>query len=158
MPPFAEQSDKTENNDIPARKRWLAVMARADLDSLEVIWQNVGADLAYDILRAPEVGLIMARGRAGGTGQAFNLGEVSVTRATIRLTAAGIIGHGYLMGRKQRQSLLIALLDAYLQLPDASADFIEELARDQQKQRQQHQAESATSKVDFFTLVRGEDD
>lgn len=158
MPPFAEQSDKTENKATQARKRWLAVMARADLDALETIWQDVGTDLAYDILRAPETGLIMARGRAGGTGQAFNLGEVSVTRATIRLSTSQVIGHGYLMGRKQRQSLLIALLDGYLQLPEASADFIEKMAQDQQEKRQQHQAESATSKVDFFTLVRGEDD
>ena len=49
-------------------------------------------------IRAPEIGAVMVRGRVGGAGDAFNLGEMTVTRCSLRL-ACGAVGHGYVQGR-----------------------------------------------------------
>ena len=65
--------------------------------------------LRCEFLRRPETGLVMLRGRAGGTGQAFNLGEASVTRCSVRLSD-GQVGTGYVLGRDQRKAELVAVL------------------------------------------------
>ena len=76
----------------------------------------------YRVLRGPEAGLVMVRGRAGGGGAPFNLGEMTATRCTVR-TEAGFVGHAYVAGRNERQAELAALADALLQDP-AAADRI----------------------------------
>ena len=58
----------------------------------------------------------MARGRPGGDGAPFNLGEMTVTRCTVRLED-GTVGHAYVAGRDMRQAELAAVLDAVLQGP-----------------------------------------
>ena len=60
------------------------------------------------VLRGPEAGLVMVRGRAGGGGAPFNLGEMTVTRCTVR-TDCGFVGHAYVAGRDERQAELAAL-------------------------------------------------
>src|SRR6201987_6509376 len=77
------------------RRAWMAVLARtprADLEAaLERALQGVPPP-AYDWLRPPESGLAMVRGRVGGSGDPFNLGEATVTRATLRMRAPGETG------------------------------------------------------------------
>ena len=159
MDPSIQHHIKQDTPSLLNRQQWLAVMARASLTALEQHWQFLGQKREYEILRAPEIGLVMAQGRAGGSGAPFNFGEISVSRSTIRMTehTHSVIGEGYVMGCKRRQALLIALLDGYLQLPESDQGFVQTLFADQQKKRAERASKIATSKVDFFTLVRGED-
>ena len=98
------------------RQRWMAVLARASAAELAAHVAAMPDVPGYRIIRGPEAGLVMLRGRAGGTGGAFNMGEMTVTRCTLR-TDDGITGHAYCAGRDARQAELAALLDALLQDP-----------------------------------------
>lgn len=114
---------------------------------------------AYELLREPENGLVMLRGRIGGDGAAFNLGEATVSRAAVRL-ASGAVGFGYTLGRDREKAQLIALCDAMIQT-DEFADRLEAavlspLSARIAAERQRKAAETAATKVDFYTLVRGE--
>jgi alpha-D-ribose 1-methylphosphonate 5-triphosphate synthase subunit PhnG len=151
-----------------ARRAWLAVLARAPRDALASALERVlagGAPPAYDWLRPPEIGLAMVRGRIGGTGDAFNLGEATVTRATLRLRAAeggppATVGVACHLGRDKRRAELAALADALLQLPErharAHAELIEPFRAQQAAERAARARETATTRVEFFTMVRGD--
>jgi len=103
--------------------------------------------------------MVMLRGRVGGTGDAFNLGEASVTRCALRM-GAGALGVGYTLGRDRRKAELIAIFDALLQdearQDQLQRELIEPLARQQAAQRDAASRSVAASKVEFFTFVRGE--
>jgi alpha-D-ribose 1-methylphosphonate 5-triphosphate synthase subunit PhnG len=135
-----------------ARKRWMAVLARADADELG---KRLGALPSYRVLRGPEAGLVMVRGRAGGGGTPFNLGEMTATRCTVR-TEAGFVGHAYVAGRNERQSELAALADALLQEPLRQASLLEQviepLAAMQQARRDAVAAKAAATQVQFFAM------
>ena len=114
-----------------------------------------------DMIRPPETGLVMLRGRIGGTGSAFNLGEATVTRCAVR-TAKGHEGHAYVMGRNQGHAKLAAVCDALLQDENQHAEIDAQVLQPLQKlmaeQRSLAAHKAAATKVDFFTLVRGEND
>jgi alpha-D-ribose 1-methylphosphonate 5-triphosphate synthase subunit PhnG len=135
-----------------ARRRWMAVLARADADELG---ERLGALPPYRVLRGPEAGLVMVRGRAGGGGAPFNLGEMTTTRCTVR-TEGGFVGHAYVAGRSERQAELAALADALLQDPLRQTamleDVIEKLATAQQAQRDAVAAKAAATRVQFFAM------
>ena len=137
----------------------MGVCAEATEAELETAVASLGELPAVAELRVPETGLVMVRGRIGGSGRPFNLGELSVTRAAVRL-ANGCTGISYLLGRAPRRARLAALLDALGQDPayrarlDASL-MAPVLARVAEKDRALG-ADAAATKVDFFTLVRGE--
>jgi alpha-D-ribose 1-methylphosphonate 5-triphosphate synthase subunit PhnG len=139
-----------------ARAAWMAVLARASHADLTQCLAGAGALPAHTRLRGPEIGLVMARGRAGGTGAPFNFGEVAVTRCTVR-DAAGHVGHAYALGRDMAQAELAARLDAALQ--DAGrrdvllGTVIRPLAEAQRARRQQDARHAAATRVDFFTMV-----
>ena len=97
-----------------ARKRWLAVLARASRQELETAWSRLDGMVAPEHVRPAESGMVMLRGRVGGTGDAFNAGEASVTRCALRF-GAGALGVGYTLGRDRRKAELIAMFDALLQ-------------------------------------------
>ena len=136
------------------RQRWMAVLARAKAAELEALLPS--SLPAYRRLRGPEAGLVMVRGRTGGTGAPFNLGEMSVTRCTVR-TDDGQTGHAYVPGRDERQAELAALLDALLQDParhDALRNtVIAPLADAQQRRRESVARKAAATRVDFFTMA-----
>ncbi len=143
---------------IAARQRWIGVLARAVGDELSR-HESALRDAEYQMIRAPEIGMTLVRGRMGGTGAAFNVGEMSVTRCVVRL-ADGRTGYSYLAGRDKPRAELAALADAHLQGPQQQhwlSELIEPMARAQLKRRADKDAETAASKVEFFTLVRGED-
>ena len=102
----------------------------------------------------------MLRGRVGGDGAPFNLGEATVSRAAVRL-ASGEVGFGYTLGRDGEKARLIALCDALVQSRDfgglVERDVIAPL-REQVMifERKQSAEETAATKVDFYTMVRGE--
>jgi alpha-D-ribose 1-methylphosphonate 5-triphosphate synthase subunit PhnG len=139
------------------RRRWLAVLARTDRARLEQTLATLGTP-CHELVRAPECGMVMLRGRVGGTGDPFNTGEATVTRCAVRLGSR--MGVGYVLGRDRRQAELVAVLDALLQDPERQAGLLREviapLAREQAQARAVRSREVAASRVEFFTMVRGE--
>lgn len=140
------------------RRRWLAVLARASRAELEEAVAGQQPMLAAQPVRPPETGMVMVRGRVGGTGDAFNLGEVTVTRCALRL--AGTLGVGYTLGRDKGKAELIATLDALLQDSGRRTrllrEVVEPLQRRQTAARDAASGAAASSRVEFFTMVRGE--
>ncbi len=132
----------------------MAVLARATADEMTTAVQ--GRLPPFTRLRGPEVGLVMLRGRAGGTGAPFNLGEATVARCTVR-TADGRVGHAYCLGRDLRQAELAAALDAALQDPaltqELDATVIQPLAAAQAARRETLSRRAAATQVQFFTLA-----
>lgn len=138
-----------------ARRRWMSVLARADAKELAALLERAVGVPHYTRLRGPEAGLVMVRGRTGGGGAPFNLGEMTVTRCSVR-TDAGQVGHAYVAGRDARQAELAALADAMLQDPEHTfelhAKVIEPLADAQRARRGQTAAKAAATKVQFFAM------
>jgi alpha-D-ribose 1-methylphosphonate 5-triphosphate synthase subunit PhnG len=157
-------SVKALTSDQEARRRWMSVLARASTAELENampgIQSIVGELPAYRLIRKPEVGMTMVRGRAGGNGRQFNLGEMTMTRCASQ-TADGRMGCAYIAGRSMRHAELAALIDALLQEPAHQAQLqalvVDPLARGQEVRRQRQIDRSAPTRVEFFTVVRGED-
>ena len=119
---------------------------------------GTGPAPAHEALRRPEAGTVMARGRAGGTGAPFNLGEVTVTRASVRL-ASGETGHGYAQGRDRAKAVAAALIDAMMQTeaaPRLRRLVLEPLAAEMAAAAEARARKAAATKVEFFTMVRGE--
>lgn len=145
-----------ENSD--ARKSWLAVLARAGREELEAAIAALSPRPKWRVVKPAESGLAMVRGRAGGTGQQFNIGEMSVARAVVQVEG-GAVGVGYVAGRDRRKAELVALLDALLQdgpfVEELRRELVEPLARRQTQARRRILAKAAATKVDFFTMVRG---
>lgn len=142
--------------DLLARKDWLGLLAKAPPGVLAALWDDAPE---HEVLRAPEVGAVMVRGRMGGTGAPFNLGEMTVTRCSIRLTS-GAVGHAYVQGRDKDHARRVALLDALLQgagAADLRARVLAPLAAAAAEKAERRAAKAAATRVDFFTLVRGED-
>jgi alpha-D-ribose 1-methylphosphonate 5-triphosphate synthase subunit PhnG len=142
------------------RRAAMAVLAQAQVEEIETGLRAVGAPLDYVELRAPETGLVMVRGRIGGDGAAFNLGEATVTRAAVQI-ASGEVGFSYILGRDDRKARLCAVCDALWQ-SKRHRDAVERCVLAPIRTRIEaacaaERAETASTRVDFFTLVRGED-
>lgn len=138
----------------------MAVLAGAGGDELRRLWAATGIAVEAKPVRGPETGLATVRGRIGGGGSPFNVGEVTVTRATVRLPE-GQIGHAYATGRDHEKARISATIDALCQDP-AWAPRIEEaviapLLAAQERDDRRRREETAATRVDFFTMVRGED-
>ncbi|WP_291729213.1 phosphonate C-P lyase system protein PhnG [Leisingera sp. F5] len=141
------------------RKGWMSLLAAADEDRLAELWQEYGADPACEWLRAPEAGGVMVQGRMGGSGASFNLGEMTVTRCTLALED-GTVGHGYVQGRSKAKAGIAAKIDALMQTGAAAslrAAVLEPLAAEGKARKTARAAKAAATKVEFFTMVRGED-
>jgi alpha-D-ribose 1-methylphosphonate 5-triphosphate synthase subunit PhnG len=133
----------------------MATLARASAEDLAARLATLPSFPEPETLRAPETGLVMVRGRAGGDGEAFNLGEMTVTRCALRLGPH--IGHAYIAGRDHAKARLAALLDAALQdsaLHHACMQaVVEPLAAAQQAARAAEARKAAATRVDFFTMA-----
>jgi alpha-D-ribose 1-methylphosphonate 5-triphosphate synthase subunit PhnG len=140
------------------RKAAMTVLAHSEPAEISVRLNAIELP-DHENLREPENGLVMVRGRIGGDGAAFNLGEATVSRAAVRLST-GEIGFGYTLGRDGAKARLIALCDALVQ-SDQFADLVEArviapLRAAISAKRNRKSAEAAATRVDFYTLVRGE--
>jgi alpha-D-ribose 1-methylphosphonate 5-triphosphate synthase subunit PhnG len=145
------------NQDLTDRRqRWMATLARTETPAIEARLAEVGPLPAHRRLRGPETGLVMVQGRAGGSGAAFNLGEMTVTRCTVH-NDRGTVGHAYVAGRDERKAELAAALDAALQDPEAGPaleravilPLVAALAATDDAVR----ARAEATRVDFFTLA-----
>lgn len=135
----------------------MGVLARCSATQLIKHWSQLNLGPVYQTLRAAETGLVMVRGRSGGTGSRFNLGEMTVSRCTVRLDS-GETGVSYRAGRDRHAAEISAIADALLQNPEWHARLwdalIVPLQAAQQAQREQTLRRSAATKVDFFTMTR----
>ncbi len=140
------------------RQAAMAVLVQAETVDIARALRAVAAPVCAT-LREPESGLVMVRGRTGGDGAPFNLGEATVSRAAVRL-ASGEVGFGYVLGRDGEKARLIAVCDALIQRDDLAeaveARVLAPLRAATAAARAERDAQTAATRVDFYTLVRGE--
>ncbi len=139
------------------RQRWLSVLAKAPADRVEALWNELAAAPLYTLLRRPEIGLVMLQGRISGSGAPFASGEMTVTRAAVRLDS-GELGIGYVGGRHPRQAEFVAVLDALGQRTDWRQEIEERvvapLTQEAEARHRLRASKAAATKVDFFTVAR----
>lgn len=144
---------------VNGRKRAMELLAKASIEELRAGWQAIEPQPEVHAVRGPESGLVMVRGRIGGGGDAFNLGEATVSRATVRL-GSGEIGHGQLLDNDRERARLAAVFDALRQRPEHEQavetliDAVESRIAAEDRRRAE---QAAATRVDFFTMVRGDD-
>lgn len=152
--------DNNGPNCPTSRQAWMALLARAPQALLE---QGLATHLPAkpQWLRRPETGLMMVQGRAGGTGERFNLGEITVTRCALRLNEAGSdspVGVAYVLGRSHRQAQMAAMADALLQEPDwqeqLESCLLEPIRQHLKAQHAYRQQRAQSTRVDFLTMAR----
>ncbi len=143
-----------------SRQQWMSVLAQAPAQQLVELAEPFLLIDRFTTIRAPEIGLAQVRARMGGTGNQFNLGDVTITRCVV-LSGTGHHGYAYIRGRNKTQALRAAQLDALLQCEShreaIESQVIEPLRQTLAQQRRQRADEAAATRVNFFTLVRGED-
>ncbi|MEM8755640.1 MAG: phosphonate C-P lyase system protein PhnG [Pseudomonadota bacterium] len=148
----------TETPEIEARRAWMSLAAKAPAASLARLWDDAGIAPEFEWLRPPEIGGVMTRGRMGATGAPFNLGEITVTRCALRLSS-GEVGHAYVQGRDKDKAKTAALIDALMQTNAAGAlreAVLDPLAEEMATTRAARARKAAATKVEFFTMTRGE--
>ena len=140
------------------RKAAMAVLTHATAEEIFGCLAAITVP-SHEHLREAENGLVMIRGRVGGDGAPFNLGEATVSRAAVRL-ASGEVGFGYVLGRDRDRARMIALCDALIQSEkfagDVEAKVVAPLRAALLARRDRKAAETAATRVDFYTMVRGE--
>ncbi len=168
-------------NPTAARQRWMRAFALGQESLLEQALQHCQPEPSYTLLRKPEAGMLMLEGKAGNQGQRFNLGEMLITRCAVSVqrpkgtkqeatntnmatdmgTDMAYEGHAYVMGNNPKRALMAALLDALMQdthyHEHLEKTLVTPLLEQWDAQKSRVTAETASTKVDFFTMVRGED-
>ena len=141
------------------RKTWMGLLAKAPEGRVAALLDAAMSRPEFTWLRAPEIGSTMVRGRAGGTGAPFNIGEVTVTRCALTLVS-GDVGHAYIQGRRKSDAEAAALVDALMQGSDAAVvrkAVLDPLGEGQFAAKTARAEKAAATKVEFFTMARGED-
>ena len=136
------------------------MLATSNQSDLLNLWEQKKIRVNYIWLRTPEIGSIMAQGRMGVTGDKFNIGEVTITRCSLKLNC-GTIGHSYVQGRSKKKAEISALCDALMQTKmskEINKNIIIPLEKIKKDNKRKILSKAEATKVDFFTLVRGESD
>jgi len=154
----AGEGEGYDDRKVAQRKAAMAVLAHAT--AVEIAAHLDAIELpSHEPLREAENGLVMVRGRIGGDGAPFNIGEATVSRAAVRL-ASGEVGFGYTLGRDADKARMIALCDALVQSSEFAGSVetgvIAPLRIAMLARRNRRAAEAAATRVDFYTMVRGE--
>jgi alpha-D-ribose 1-methylphosphonate 5-triphosphate synthase subunit PhnG len=156
---MATESESEADGNLAGRQAAMAAFARATPDEIAEPVARLWGSVAARDLRAPEIGLVMLRGRIGGDGASFNLGEATVTRAVVEI-AGGFRGYGQRLGREPATARLAAIADALWQDENergrVEAEIITPIRNRISAERLLTKSEAAATKVDFFTLVRGD--
>lgn len=141
------------------RQRWLSALAHSEPAVLESRMQSLKLAPEYSLIRPAETGLVQLQARMGGTGDRFFAGDATLTRAVVRLND-GTLGYSWVLGRDKPHAERCAVIDALLQAPHHFQTLMETLICPLEAQRDAQiaarRAEVNTSRVDFFTLVRGD--
>lgn len=155
--------DNSEPNPSISRSSWMALLARAPHHLLDRMLSPC-TDGRLQWLRRPETGLMMVQGRIGGTGDRFNVGEITITRCALRLDLGDAeanqtaVGVSYVLGRNHRHAQLAAIADALLQDPAKhdrlQATLLDPIRRHLGSLEAQRQQRAQSTKVDFLTVAR----
>lgn len=141
------------------RREAMAVLTTSNAAQIARQLDLVGPIPQSEELRPSESGLVMVRGRIGGDGAPFNLGEATVTRAAVKLQT-GETGFSYVLGRDAAKARLIALCDALMQSAIyrslVERHVLAPIRTRVNAAREHKQGQVAATRVEFFTLVRGE--
>ncbi|MGB0661676.1 MAG: phosphonate C-P lyase system protein PhnG [Mangrovicoccus sp.] len=138
------------------RQNYMGLLARASEGHLLDAVAKLPHAPKFSFLRQPEIGSVMVRARQGGTGASFNMGEMTVTRCSLRLET-GEVGHGYVQGRATDKATKAALVDAMMQTANAAEIIrlvLDPLAMIETERRNSRAAKAAGTKVEFFTMAR----
>jgi alpha-D-ribose 1-methylphosphonate 5-triphosphate synthase subunit PhnG len=150
-----EQDNRTT---VINRKSWLSILAKSPLSEIQALWKKLELNPEWELIRKPEIGMVMVQGQTGGNGKAFNLGEMTITRAAVRLKN-GNAGLSYVQGRSKKHAELCAVLDAMLQTPSSHSqifnNLITPLKETLEELRTKRSKKAANTKVNFFTMGRG---
>jgi alpha-D-ribose 1-methylphosphonate 5-triphosphate synthase subunit PhnG len=151
--------DRSQDELTSARRDAMAVLVEGKREDLASLIASLGPLPAHEIVRQPETGLVMVQGRIGGDGSPFNVGEATVSRAVVRL-ASGEMGFAYVLGRDREKARLVALCDALAQHEPyraaLEAKVVAPLRARIDQERRLAARRTAATRVDFFTLVRGD--
>jgi alpha-D-ribose 1-methylphosphonate 5-triphosphate synthase subunit PhnG len=136
-----------------SRPEWIATLARASAEELAAALSAAAPLPAHRRLRGPETGLTMLRGRAGGDGAPFNLGEATLTRCSVTLED-GTIGHAWRLGREGAAAEAAALLDALFQAaPERAEALLAPIAARLAAEAEAKARRAAATEVRFATLA-----
>lgn len=148
--------------EVAERQRWMRTLALAPVADLDTAWQRIDPKPTVQAIRGPETGLVMVRARIDAGGDRFNLGEATVSRATVRLTgdplAEDVVGTSYLLGTDVEHARLAAVFDGLLS--DAGmrdrvlTEVVAPLERAQAERDEQRRVDARSTLVDFFTVSR----
>ena len=145
--------------DTATRQRWMSVLAHSEPQDLLARMQSLRLAPEYELIRAPKSGLVQLQARRGGIGDRFFAGDATLTRAAVRL-ADGTLGYSWILGRDRPHAERCAAIDGLLQSPHYFHTLMETLITPLEAQRSARldarRAEVNASRVDFFTLVRGD--
>ena len=145
--------------DTSTRQRWMATLARSTPEMLRARMRTLGLAPEYEQIRVPQTGLVQIQPRMGATGDRFFPGDATLTRAVVQL-AGGQLGFSWVLGRDKGHAERCAVCDALLQDPTQYQTLMETLITPLEADRaariDARQAEVNASRVDFFTLVRGD--
>lgn len=147
------------SEDTTARQAWMSLLSKAPEGAVRNHLQNIIPIPGYTWLRVPEIGTVMVRGKTSGTGSAFNLGEMTVTRCVLKLDS-GEVGHAYVQGRRKDCAEACALVDAMMQTDysdTVKSVVLDPLKHEMVSVKTKRAEKAAATKVDFFTMARGED-
>lgn len=145
-----------------ARAKWISTLATSDPSLLETLWHNLWENMPtgapkYRVVRPAEHGLVMVRGKSGGSGRRFNLGEMTVTRCTVQVVDEAS-GSGYVQGRNKQHAERAAVVDALMQSrrwgDTLEREIIQPLMAAKHEAKSAIAKKSAATKVDFFTMTR----
>ena len=153
---FGERNNLSTTKD---RRQWIRELAQAEGPALASLWSATERSPDFTFLRPPEIGAVMTQGRIGASGASFNFGEATATRCAVRLSS-GEEGHSYALGRDKRKAVIAALCDALMQTDAADAiasQVIRPLAEARAQREERDARKAAATKVEFFTMTRGED-
>lgn len=157
----AENSGALRESRIQAERQWwMGVLARAKPNDLKPLEKFLPLSEDYQVIKRPEIGTVMVEARAGGAGRRFNFGEATMTRCVIQLSS-GVLGFSCALGRDKSKAEQAALIDALLQMgqPDVKSAIMSRLQVIEarlQAEKDLRSRKAAATKVNFFTLVRGE--
>ena len=139
------------------RPEWISIFSKTNESLLKNSLDHINFKENYDVLLGPEIGSIMIQGRAGGSGDKFNLGEATLTKCIVKFQEK--TGYSYHLGRNLIKSEYGAILDALMQIESYHSKllmYVKEFQEEIQKEKTKIIAGSSESKVDFFTMVRGD--
>lgn len=140
------------------RKDWLGIIAHADKADMCAKWRALGLDVDAKWLRGPEIGLLPMQARMGNTGSKFLFGDATITRAVVEVAKKA--GYAFILGRNKQAAKYAALIDALMQDSAHHTQIkevvLEPLAQSTQAKHTKQKRAVAETKVDFFTMVRGE--